>query len=415
MKKVLILFLSLFLLINGAFAMGGSEGSSGKTDMLLWVPPNGSGDSLDMQFWTANLAPWAEENNVNLEIEIVPWAEYETKYITGFASGDGPDVGYMYLEMINEYIDMGLLEDLDKYFTEEEKANYLYYDQGYAKGGQYMLPFIVGNARFFVFNMDILEQAGVTELPRTWDDLIDVLQAVKDLNLPGVIPFGLCYGDPTIGALNNIFYPFFWQAGGELFNEEGTVFLLDKGDAGLRTIQFLYDLRFKYNFVTDECLSLTGGNVREQFMAGRIAVAGASGTQAAEFDRSGVNWDYVDSFEDVTRAVWVASDSLVMNAASKNKELAASLIKYMTTGEMMSKYHSTIASYPPITADELYNDHPKLRPIYENAEQLHTMQIANNSASIAYTLYRNLQLMMLGDLTPEEVLKNTQDYANSVM
>ena len=416
MKKALVLILTLFVFASASlFAMGGSESSSGKVDMLLWLPPNGSSDSFDMEFWTVNLAPWAEANNVNLEIEIVPWGEYETKYLTGFASGDGPDVGYMYLEMINDYIDMGLLEDLDSYFTEEEKANYLYYDQGHIKGGQYMLPFIVGNASFYVFNMDILAQAGITELPTTWGEFIDVLQAVKDLNLPGVIPFAQSWGEPAIGALNYNFYPFFWQAGGELFNEEGTKFLLSEGDAGLRTAELLYDLRFTYGFVTDECLALTNSGVKEQFIAGRTAVAGVSGTSASQLDASGINWEYVDSFNDVTRAVWVACDALVMNSASKHKDLAASLMKYMTTGEMMTKYHTQVASFPPITVDEEYNDHPKLRQIYENAEQLHTMQVASSSASIADHLYRNLQLMMLGDLTPQQVITNTQNYADSVM
>lgn len=415
MKKTIALLLALSFVLLPVFAGGSGESTNGKTDMLLWLPPNGSGDSLDMEFWTTNLAPWAEANNVNLEIEIVPWGEYETKYLTGFASGDGPDVGYMYLEMLNDYIDMGLLEDIDKYFTEEDKANYLYYDQGHIKGGQYTLPFIVGNASFFAFNMDILNQAGISELPGTWDEFIDVLQAVKDLNLPGVIPFAQSWGEPAIGALNYNFYPFFWQAGGELYNEEGTEFLLSDGDAGIRTVDFLYALRFTYGFVTDECLALTNSGVKEQFLAGRAAVAGLSGTSARELDESGINWDYVDSFDDVTRAVWVASDALVMNAASENKELAASLMKYMTTGEMMTKYHQQVASFPPITVDEEYNDHPKLRPIYENAAQLHTMPVASNSASIADHLYRNLQLMVLGDLSAQEVIVNTQDYADSIM
>ena len=112
---------------------GGTQAAASgeKIDLLLWMPPFGTGDSLDKEFWTKTLEPWAEEHHVNLSIEITPWGNYEEKYLTGFSSGEGPDVGYMYLEMFNDFIEMGTLADIDSYFTQEEKDNYLYYDQGH--------------------------------------------------------------------------------------------------------------------------------------------------------------------------------------------------------------------------------------------------------------------------------------------
>ena len=414
MKKLITFFLIALCTLSFITASGSAESGSGKTEMLLWMPPNGTSESLDLEFWKTNLAPWAEENNVDLQIEIIPWSEYTTKYLTGFASGEGPDVGYMYIEMVNDYIDMGLLEDLDKYFTEDEKANYLYYDKGYVKGGQYMLPFIVGNARLFFFNMDILAEAGVNELPETWDELVEVLQAVKDANLDDVIPFCIAWGDSSIGTLNANFYPFFWQAGGELYNEDGSEMTLSDGDAALRALTFVNDLRFKYGFITDECMSMRNSGVKEQFAAGRVAVCVTDATVARMADEAGINWDFVGSLKDKEEAVWIANDSLIMNAQCKNKELAASLMKYMTTGDMMAKYHAQIASYPPITKDEPYSDNPRFQELYANTGILHTLYAAPGAAAVADNLYKNMQLMMLGDLTPQQVIDNTQAYADSL-
>ena len=109
-------------------------------------------------------------------------------------------MGYMYLKMYNDFIDMGALEPLDECFTEEEISNYLYYDLGNVKGAQYALPFIVGNARILYFNMDILNEAGVTELPTTWQDLVDVCTQVKEANLEGVIPFAQEWADLAISV-----------------------------------------------------------------------------------------------------------------------------------------------------------------------------------------------------------------------
>ncbi len=425
MKKLLSILLSIAmvtLLLTGCgktettagSGTGGSTPTGEKTDMLLWLPPYATGgEALDQEWWTETLAPWVEENNVNLTIEITPWGNYEEKYLTAFSSGQGPDVGYMYLEMYNDFIDMGALEPLDAYFTEEEISNYLYYDLGNVKGAQYTLPFIVGNARILYFNMDILNEAGVTELPTAWQDLVDVCTQVKEANLEGVIPFAQEWADPAIGALNNLFYPYLWQAGGDIFNENGEV-ALTENDAAVKAAQFLYDLRYTYEILPDESMSMTGNDIRDQFAAGNVAVASMSANVASIFDEAGINWDFVPSLEDETKATWIAADSLIMNAASENKELAASLMKHITSPAIMEKFHSELSAFPPISKGEKYLDNERFKDLYADDTYLHTLPVAPNSFKVMDSLYKDLQLMMLGDLTPEQAIQQTVDYASSM-
>ena len=54
------------------------------------------------------------------------------------------------------------------------------------------------------------------------------------------------------------------------------------------------------------------------------------------------------------------------------------------------------------------------KEMYEDAEHLHTLPVANGAFKVMDTLYKNLQLMMLGDLSPEEAIQNTVDYAESI-
>ncbi|MGE4454832.1 MAG: sugar ABC transporter substrate-binding protein [Sphaerochaeta sp.] len=423
MKKRAIVFLMILCMLASSLVFAGGEAEAGerkqsvkKSELLLWLPPFGTGDSLDMDFWTTALQPWAEEHNVNLNIEITPWGGYEEKYLTGFASGQGPDVGYMYLEMFNDFIEMGTLEDVDRFFTQEEKDNYIYWDQGTIKGGQYALPFIVGNPRIPFFNMDILEKAGITELPVTWNELVDCLVAIKEADLPDVMPFAQEWADPAIGALNNIFYPYLWQAGGDIYNEDGTKVALDENDAAVRAAQFLYDLRFKHQVLTEESLALSGNAVREAFIKGRIAVASMDARSGEQLSEAGIDWQFLPSFEDKTRAIWVASDSLVMNSASENKELAASLMKYITSAPVMESFHKTIATFPPISKDEAYNDNPAFKDMFDNDYMyFKTLPVAEGAFKVMDVLYKNLQLMMLGDLSPEKAIGNTVDYSKSVL
>lgn len=437
MKKALSLILCLVML--GALVACGGGGDTGSTppadpgsssageapstpdaasgdkvDMLLWMPPFGSGDTLDMEFWTKTMAPWAEENNVNLSLEIIPWGNYEEKHLTAFSSGEGPDITYMYNEMINDYIDMGTLEEMSGYFSQEEVDNYLHYDLGSLKGGQYALPFVVGNARLYYFNMDILAEAGITEVPTTWDDFITTLTAVKDANIEGVSPLLQEWADPAIGALNNIFWPYYWQAGGEIFNDDASQLTLNDTGAAVTAAQYVYDLMNVHGVTGSDSLSLVEGDIVSLFGEGKAACVVLGANRGAGFTENGINWEILDSLEGETKGTWVASDSLVMNSASQNKELAASMLKYITSPDVMEAFHTEVTAFPPISKDEEYLDDPKFRDMYENSEYLHSLPVAPNSFKLMDTLYKNLQLMIMDELTAEEAVNQTIEYYNSL-
>ncbi len=421
MKKILtIIFLFTILATSNIFANGTSESATKKeakkTELLLWLPPfasNSNSDLLDDEFWNQTLQPWADANNVNLEIEITPWSGYEEKYLTAFASGDAPDVGYMYLQMIYDFIDMGTLEDIDKYFTAEDKEDYLYYDKGYMMGGQYSLPFVVGNARVMYANQDILDQAGITELPETWDEFIAACLQIKQ-NVPDVMPFAQAWANPTIDLVDDNFFPYFWQAGGEIYNEDGTRLTLTDTSAAYDTANFLYDLKNKYNITDDTQLGIT--SVVSEFKEGNVGFAYMGTFKSDIISEAGVNWTFIPSLKRDKKAIWVASDSLIMNSASEHKELAASLMKYMTTTDTMSKYHRDICAFSPITKTEKYNDDPSFEEMYTyDTQYFKTLPVAKSSAAVFDNLSKNLQLMMMDEITPEEAIDRTVDFAENVL
>lgn len=161
-------------------------------------------------------------------------------------------------------------------------------------------------------------------------------------------------------------------------------------------------------------MSMTGNDIRDQFAAGNVAVASMSANVASLFDEAGINWDFVPSLEDETKATWIAADSLIMNAASENKELAASLMKHITSPAIMEKFHSELSAFPPISKGEKYLDNERFKDLYADDTYLHTLPVAPNSFKVMDSLYKNLQLMMLGDLTPEQAIQQTVDYASSM-
>src|SRR5699024_4149591 len=100
-------------------------------------------------------------------------------YLTGVSGDGGPDVGYMYTEMMGDYIANGALAPFDDYLDQDMASEMLYLDNGTVNGEQYAMPFVVGGIRVLYANMDILEEAGVSELPLTWDEFLAASQEIS--------------------------------------------------------------------------------------------------------------------------------------------------------------------------------------------------------------------------------------------
>lgn len=383
-----------------------------KTPMSVWLPPYTNGETMDAEFWTETLKPWCEENNVDLSITIVPWENYEERYLTGFVSGQGPDVGYMYNEMLFEYLDKGFIAPMDEYLTDADKDNYTMLQLGQIRGQQYSMPFVPGGYRIVFYNKDILEQAGC-EVPTTWDELIDVCLTIKE-KCPGVVPFGQDWQGEAIGLLNTSYYPYLWAAGGELFNDDGTCALMDN-DAAVKAAQFIYDTVYKYQINVEEPTALDVNAALSRFNDGEIAFVCMSLFKCWDFAPE-INWDWIPGFaaeEGGQPVVWTAADGLVLNSASADPELAWSLIHFMTNGEAYDKFNSQMAFCPAITKDGKSYVDAKFDALFDGVP-LKGMPVAKNANALMTTLKQNLQLMVLDEMTPEEAIQETVDYFNTL-
>lgn len=416
----IIMTVCLMLSLGACGTTNTPDSTGGQTELSLWLPPYVSSDddtALDLGFWQETLAPWAEENNVKLNISIIPWGSYEERYLTAFVGNEGPDVGYMYNEMLYEYISNGMLEPLDEYVTDEQRANSLYLDQGVIMGKQYTIPFSVGGARVMYYNMDLLAEAGVEKEPETWKEFTEAAVKVKEDCAEDVIPFAGDWATQSVGGLNHLYYPYMWQAGGELFNEDGTEVALLDNDGAVKAAQFLYDLRFKYEVIPEESMTFQENDVINLFSEGKIAMCCLSNAISSTFTDAGVNWSFVPGLkvdDNSEWKTWIGADSLVLNSKSENKELAYSLISYITSTPVMTVVHTDLFTEIPLNRDEPYLADEAFKDMSMESENLRVLPVAENAANVMQALKSNLQLMMMGDLTPEEAIQNTVDYAEGL-
>lgn len=163
-----------------------------------------------------------EYNSIQSEVEIVYSNFNESDYSTtklpvAFANNEGPDIFMTSPGDFLKYAEADLMVDLTSYFPDGVKEDFLpsaleavtYEDKILA------LPFELELLGLY-YNKKMLEDANV-EVPTTWDELFE---AAKKLHTDEVT--GLVLPTDKGPYLNFIWYPFLWQQGGSVLNEDGT-------------------------------------------------------------------------------------------------------------------------------------------------------------------------------------------------
>jgi len=184
-------------------------------------------DAIVVNFWTfhteaegdffASLGPAYSAINpdVQVDLRIVPQEEYMGAALTSaFAADVGPDVFVMSPGDFLKYANTGIALDLDPYFTDAMRADFLESSiEAVTVDGKLVgIPFEIELLGIY-YNIDILENAGVTP-PKTWSELIDATSKLTTSEVAGLII------EPSKGYYQNFtWYPFLWQGGGAVLDE----------------------------------------------------------------------------------------------------------------------------------------------------------------------------------------------------
>lgn len=143
----------------------------------------------------------AAHPNIRVRFETVPWKDAQAQLVREIQAGGGPDVfqvAFVWTAVLGK---SGLLKDLVPFIKASPPGkglqDFLATDLGTVGGKVYGLPWTVDTATM-VYRPDLLEKAGITRFPDTWEDL---LKAAKKLTLD------------TRGTGRTDQYGFCWPAG----------------------------------------------------------------------------------------------------------------------------------------------------------------------------------------------------------
>ena len=290
MKKVLALLL-VTLMVFGLVACGSSkpaeeEPAAEETAEEAEEAPaeEASGDQVELDVIICQYGPntndWflgtgmdgtnfvdkfhAENPDVKLNLEVVSWNDVYTVVDTRIANNNAPDI--LNIDVFANYANDGLLMPVKDYCPEALFNDFFpqFVQQSIIDDTVWAVPDLA-SARAMFYNVDMLQEVGV-EPPTTWNELMDVSQAIIDFYDGEVYPWGI---DMTTDEGQAAFAYYAWGNGGGFVDENGEWAV--NSDANVEAIEYALELISK-GYTNPNPSTETRYDLQDMFAAGKMAM-----------------------------------------------------------------------------------------------------------------------------------------------
>ncbi|MDA3731820.1 extracellular solute-binding protein [Niameybacter massiliensis] len=229
-----------------------------------------------------------EENpDVNVKV-VIKEGDPQHEFMQSVAMGNAPDLVQAEFMNLMKFAANGILEPLNpmlESWGEWPQFNQSYVDILTRDGNTYGVPYLV-IPMLFAYNKAIFEENGITELPKDWDQALDIAKKVND---PSKQIIG--YSTLTAEWTEWFFQYYVWQAGGDLTkeNSDGTIELTFTDPAAIEAAKYYQKLKAEGVLQSD--LTLKFNDLIDQFAQGRIAMMPCGGDWISRFVNAGMDPD----------------------------------------------------------------------------------------------------------------------------
>ncbi len=185
----------------------------------------------------------AAHPGVKIELQTVPFEELLTKIVTARTAGTSPDIYHFYNLWLPEFVNSGLLAIPPDPIVDDIIANAPPGAvEGVTANGQVWGYPTEINTYLLIYNKRLLEEAGYTEPPATWDELKEIAAAITKKDDTGAVTqvgFGVITGWDS--GVVHPFMSLLYSNGGSYLNEDLTAVAFNSPE-GLETLQLYADL-----------------------------------------------------------------------------------------------------------------------------------------------------------------------------
>lgn len=407
--------------VLGMAACGGGGSSADDNTIVFWHNAT-AGDGR--QYWEDFAAAFeSEHEGVTVQIEAIQNEDYEGKLTTAMQDlGSGPDV-FMTLggQKDQDMIDAGQLMDLTDKISDTVKTQMAAsLDSATYDGKIYGVPTTVQPGGIW-YSKDLFAQAGITEAPTTWEELMDACQKLKDAGIDPIavgakdawpaahwyywLSLRICSPDVYEESMaNKDFSAECWTAAGEKLQE--------LNDAGY----------FNEGYLTTTAQQ--GASSSAGLLANHKAAMELMGTwepgvlkdltpdQQPMADLGFFAFPSVEGGEGEEGALMGAATSFGVNPEAP--EIAIDFVNEMAEKEWQDKYATAFSTIPASAESQADVEDESLAGLIEALNASDGMKLwmdTSLGANIGTALNTGVVNMLSGTGTPEDIVKAMNDAA----
>ena len=327
-----------------------SAGLAGAADINLTFRFNDS-ESKEMR---AALDRFEAENpGTEVELQTISWQEARQQFLREAAVGEGPDVVHIAFVWPRDMGSAGALLAIDDYLASDPIQGG--FDDFIATelaigpdGSTYGVPWTT-DTWAMMYNMDILNEAGIDSIPTDWEQLRDASRMIHEKT--GKVGFGFPAGS---GSQNTIWFLanyFWWSNGQALVVEEDGGFKTGITAEEIAAAMEYYDSFLKEGHNPESMLAVTewfDPVIIEGMISGEQGIAIVPPQQAKEIlaafqERNpGVEPPFVTSTTPGGPAgpkTHLGGRMLGINSNTENPEMAWKLVEFMTRPDILTEFY----------------------------------------------------------------------------
>ncbi|WP_414568176.1 ABC transporter substrate-binding protein [Nostoc sp. CCY 9925] len=359
--------------------------------------------------------------DIQVESLYVGQQDQQTPKILAAVVGNAPpDLLWYNSTIAGQLVELGALLPLDEMLEKSPiKAEIdptLYTSMKY-NGKIWSVPFASNNVGIF-YRPSLFKAAGITELPRTWEEFGQVAkQLTRDTNGDGrtdqygmFLPLGK--GEFTVFT----WLPFLWSSGGELMSgdsQNAAAVDLKDNQGAIAALQFWRDL------ITEGSAILSSperGYETDDLLSGKVAMQLNGPWNLGQFQTSGVDFDVFPIPVAEKAATVIGGENLFFFKTTPEREKAAFKFVEYTLSEEFQTELALETGYLPVNLksrenpkyQDFVNQIPQAKVFLEQAKYGRSRPIFLGYNRISDSLGRAIESVLLGQYSPTKALQQTQ-------
>ncbi|MER5957314.1 sugar ABC transporter substrate-binding protein [Streptomyces sp. NPDC001893] len=380
-------------LLAAATACGGGSSNEGSNEspktLTYWASNQGPNVEADKKILQPELDKFEKQTGIKVKLEVIPWSDLLTRILTATTSGEGPDVLNIGNTWSSSLQATGALlpwdqKNFDKVGGKDRFVESALGSTGTQGKDPAAVP-LYSMAYALYYNKAMFKEAGITEPPKTWDEL-----TADGAKISKGGKWGL--GAEGSNLSNNIHQVFVLakQHGGDFFTADGKADFTN--DAAVAAVKQYVDMMATNKIIAPGNAEYAKNQSLSDFSKGKTAMvlwqaaATTFKSQGMQDDEWGVAPVPVESGAPgagkATNSM-VAGINLAVFKNTKNIDGSLKFVKFMTSDAEQKLLCKTYGSIPPVKAaqsDPAF-DRPELKVLRETLATSATAlpQVSNES------------------------------------